>query len=124
MFKPIFLTAKFSNRLASEKVLKPFGLLRNNITYNNFFSFHRKSCNYYIFITLPLLQIKIANVLSPFRYVVFMSMTWEDHGLRVLKKFAQDSITFSAMSETEKTEAFQVWTEQWDQFIEDMVNNI
>ncbi|CAG9770997.1 unnamed protein product [Ceutorhynchus assimilis] len=54
-------------------------------------------------------------------YVTFMSMTWQNHGLKILKQFAIDSITYSAMSETEKIEAFEVWTRMWDEFIEEVI---
>ncbi|XP_050295454.1 adenosine deaminase 2-like [Anthonomus grandis grandis] len=57
-------------------------------------------------------------------YVVFMSMTWENHGLAVLKSFALNSIRYSGMSEREKINALTVWERQWDQFIDDILENL
>ncbi|XP_066250546.1 adenosine deaminase 2-like [Euwallacea similis] len=55
-------------------------------------------------------------------YVTFMSMTWKNQGLRVLKKWAKDSIEFSAM--TDKSLARGKWHMQWDDFVDRMAETV
>ena len=50
-----------------------------------------------------------------------MSMTWKNQGLEVLKQFAINSIKYSAMTESEKSLAFDIWEAQWEQFIQEML---
>ncbi|XP_030762902.1 adenosine deaminase 2-like [Sitophilus oryzae] len=57
-------------------------------------------------------------------YVVFMTMTWKEHGLEILKIFARNSIQYSAMSDSEKTEAFSIWNEAWNEFVDLMIENL
>ncbi|KAL1518154.1 hypothetical protein ABEB36_001822 [Hypothenemus hampei] len=57
-------------------------------------------------------------------YVVFLSMTWPEHGLRVLKKLAENSIVYSAMNTEERDEALKIWERQWNDFIIDQLERV
>ncbi|XP_060535939.1 adenosine deaminase 2-like [Cylas formicarius] len=56
-------------------------------------------------------------------YVVLMAMTWEDHGLEVLKKLAMNSIKYSAMSEKEKIAALDQFLTAWDRFVDEFLRS-
>lgn len=51
-----------------------------------------------------------------------MAMTSKDSGLEALKKFAINSINYSAMNESEKGIAMTKWQEQWNHFIEELLH--
>lgn len=55
-------------------------------------------------------------------YMAFLGIASQKSDLRVLKKFAMNSIRYSAMNRTEKKAAFAKWQLQWYTFIEDVIN--
>lgn len=55
-------------------------------------------------------------------YMAFLGIASQKSDLRVLKKFAMNSIRYSAMDDTEKEAAFAKWQLQWDKFIGDVIN--
>ncbi|KAJ8954009.1 hypothetical protein NQ318_004300 [Aromia moschata] len=61
-----------------------------------------------------------ASGLSYDWYVVFMAMTPEDAGLEVLKRFAIDSINYSAMTSEEKSLAMEKWNSDWQKFLREV----
>lgn len=54
-------------------------------------------------------------------YITFLGIASRHSDLRTLKKFALNSIQYSAMNETEKIEAMTKWQKEWDRFIDDLV---
>ncbi|XP_018564010.1 adenosine deaminase 2 [Anoplophora glabripennis] len=62
-----------------------------------------------------------ASGLSYDWYVAFLAMTPVDVGIEVLKKFAMDSIRYSAMNDDEKDTALEKWSLDWQIFLEDML---
>lgn len=56
-------------------------------------------------------------------YMAFVGIASRHSDLRVLKKFAMNSIQYSGMSDTEKLDAFAKWEVKWDKFIEDLVHS-
>lgn len=65
-----------------------------------------------------------ASGLSYDWYVTFLAMTPEDAGIEVLKKFATDSIKYSAMEDDEKVIALEKWNLEWQGFLDDMLKGI
>lgn len=55
-------------------------------------------------------------------YMAFLGITSRHADLRVLKKFAQNSIKYSSLNETEKEEAFTKWQKKWDYFIDRLIH--
>ncbi|XP_055314975.1 adenosine deaminase 2-like [Sitodiplosis mosellana] len=56
-------------------------------------------------------------------YMAFLGIASRHSDLRTLKKFAINSIQYSSLDDTEKTDAFTKWQIKWDKFIEDLVHN-
>lgn len=56
-------------------------------------------------------------------YMAFLGIASRRSDLRVLKKFALNSILYSSLNETEKPEALAKWQTKWDAFITDLVQN-
>lgn len=56
-------------------------------------------------------------------YMAFLGIASQKSDLRVLKKFAMNSIRYSGMNDIEKKSAYAKWQLQWDKFIEDVINN-
>lgn len=54
-------------------------------------------------------------------YMAFVGLASRESDLRILKKFAINSIVYSSLSETEKNEAFTKWQNKWNSFIDDLV---
>lgn len=55
-------------------------------------------------------------------YMAFLGIASRHSDLRVLKKFAINSIQYSSLNEMEKQRAFSKWQIKWDKFISDLVN--
>ncbi|KAJ6646816.1 Adenosine deaminase 2 [Pseudolycoriella hygida] len=64
-----------------------------------------------------------ATPLSNDFYIAFLGIASSHSDLRVLKKFAMNSIEYSAMSAEQKIDAFGKWQSEWDKFINDLVTN-
>ncbi|KAH9489265.1 hypothetical protein Btru_057638 [Bulinus truncatus] len=62
-----------------------------------------------------------ATPLSHDFYMAFMALGSADDDLRLLKQLAMNSITYSSMTETEKSEARTKWQTRWDAFIDDVI---
>ncbi|ESO95457.1 hypothetical protein LOTGIDRAFT_215090 [Lottia gigantea] len=62
-----------------------------------------------------------AKPLSHDFYMAFMGMCGADEGIAILKQLAYNSIQYSAMTNAEKTNAFQSWEQRWNAFIKDLV---
>lgn len=56
-------------------------------------------------------------------YLAFMAMSSETSGLRLLKKFAINSLEYSTLNGEEKRTAFKIWEAKWKQFIENWIIN-
>lgn len=56
-------------------------------------------------------------------YMAFLGITSSNSDLRTLKKLAKNSIKYSSLNETEKTEAFGKWQDKWDSFIDELIEN-
>lgn len=56
-------------------------------------------------------------------YMAFLGIASRRSDLRVLKKFALNSILYSSLNDTEKHEALIKWQTKWDAFITDLVQN-
>lgn len=56
-------------------------------------------------------------------YIAFLGIASRHADLRVLKKFAINSIQYSSINDTEKEAAFAKWQLQWDKFIGDVTND-
>lgn len=56
-------------------------------------------------------------------YIAFMGIASQKSDLRILKKFAMNSMRYSAMNDSEKKAAFAKWQIQWDKFIEDVITD-
>lgn len=54
-------------------------------------------------------------------YIAFIGIASVTSDLRTLKKFAVNSIKYSAMNDTEKPIAMAKWQSKWDEFI-DQIN--
>lgn len=54
-------------------------------------------------------------------YYAFLGIASRYSDLRLLKKFAMNSIQYSAMNDTEKVDAFAKWQIQWDKFIDTLM---
>lgn len=63
-----------------------------------------------------------ATPLSHDFYMAFLGIASRHSDLRVLKKFAINSILYSSLDGLEKVEALMKWQTKWDQFIEDLVH--
>lgn len=63
-----------------------------------------------------------ATPLSHDFYMAFLGIASRHADLRVLKKFAMNSIQYSAMNDVEKEAAFAKWQIKWDSFIDNLVN--
>lgn len=64
-----------------------------------------------------------ATPLSHDFYMAFLGIASRHSDLRVLKKFAMNSIQYSGLNEREKTDAFAKWEIKWDKFIDDLVRS-
>lgn len=62
------------------------------------------------------------SMLSHDFYFAFLGIASRQSDLRTLKKFALNSIEYSALNATEKTDAFAKWQIKWDTFIENLIN--
>ncbi|KAH9489267.1 hypothetical protein Btru_057642 [Bulinus truncatus] len=62
-----------------------------------------------------------ATPLSHDFYMAFMALGSVDDDLRLLKQLAMNSITYSSMTETEKSEARTKWQTRWNAFIDDVI---
>lgn len=56
-------------------------------------------------------------------YITFLGIASRQGDLRVLKKLAMNSIQYSSMNETEQKRAFQMWQSEWDNFIENVIQD-
>lgn len=56
-------------------------------------------------------------------YMAFLGIASRHADLRVLKKFAINSIRYSAMNDVEKEAAFAKWQIEWDRFIDNLVHD-
>lgn len=56
-------------------------------------------------------------------YYAFLGIASRHSDLRLLKKFAMNSIQYSALNDTEKIDAFAKWQIKWDKFIDELVRN-
>ncbi|KAK3777780.1 hypothetical protein RRG08_038030 [Elysia crispata] len=54
-------------------------------------------------------------------YMAFMGLGSTKDDLRLLKQLAINSIQFSTMTDTEKTEAMSKWQQRWDAFIDEVI---
>lgn len=54
-------------------------------------------------------------------YYAFLGIASRHSDLRLLKKFAMNSIQYSALNDTEKVDAFAKWQIQWDKFIDTLM---
>lgn len=57
-------------------------------------------------------------------YLAFMAMSGENCGLELLKKFAMNSLQYSALNKEEKRTALDSWNKKWIKFVEDVNNEI
>ncbi|XP_076471279.1 adenosine deaminase AGSA-like [Babylonia areolata] len=57
-------------------------------------------------------------------YVTFMALTGEETGLAALKQLAKNSLRYSALTDQEKVTALRRWSDTWDTFIRDMVQEL
>lgn len=64
-----------------------------------------------------------ATPLSHDFYMAFLGIASRHSDLRVLKKFAMNSIQYSGLNEKEKIDAFAKWETKWDKFIDDLVHS-
>lgn len=64
-----------------------------------------------------------ATPLSHDFYMAFLGVASHRSDLRVLKKFAINSIQYSGLNETEKVDAFVKWEIKWNKFIDDLVGS-
>lgn len=64
-----------------------------------------------------------ATPLSHDFYMAFLGIASRHSDLRVLKKFAMNSIQYSGLNEREKIDAFSKWEIKWDKFIDDLVRS-
>lgn len=64
-----------------------------------------------------------ATPLSHDFYMAFLGIASRHSDLRVLKKFAINSIQYSGLNETEKIDAFAKWEIKWDEFIDNLVHS-
>lgn len=55
-------------------------------------------------------------------YMAFLGVASRHADLRVLKKFAINSIKYSSLNDVEKEVAFSKWQIKWDSFIEKLVH--
>ncbi|XP_038049532.1 adenosine deaminase 2-like isoform X3 [Patiria miniata] len=65
-----------------------------------------------------------AGQLSYDFYQAFMGLAGEQADLATLKQLAQDSIRYSAMSNSEKKAAMQLWQKKWDSFLDEILSSI
>lgn len=63
-----------------------------------------------------------ASPLSHDFYMAFLGIASRQSDLRVLKKFAMNSILYSTLDGLEQQEALMKWQTQWDKFIENLVH--
>lgn len=56
-------------------------------------------------------------------YMTFLGVASRHSDLRVLKKFAMNSIEYSSLVDSEKSEAMKKWQTKWDRFIADVVHS-
>lgn len=63
-----------------------------------------------------------ATPLSHDFYMAFLGIASRHSDLRVLKKFAINSILYSSLDGFEKIVALMKWQTKWDKFIEDLVH--
>lgn len=56
-------------------------------------------------------------------YITFLGIASQKSDLRVLKKFAINSLRYSSMNDIEKKMAFTEWQLKWDQFIENVISD-
>lgn len=54
-------------------------------------------------------------------YVVFLAMTSSDAGIETLKQLAFNSISYSGMTDQNKSKAIEIWTEDWKKFVDDLL---
>lgn len=54
-------------------------------------------------------------------YIAFLGIASRHADLRVLKKFAMNSIKYSALDDDEKNAAFAKWQIEWDKFIDQII---
>ncbi|KAK4873084.1 hypothetical protein RN001_015113 [Aquatica leii] len=57
-------------------------------------------------------------------YMLFVGVANKNSNLKLLKKLAKNSLTYSALPETEKQLGITKWEKQWDAFIDTMYNKI
>lgn len=55
-------------------------------------------------------------------YMAFLGIASRHADLRVLKKFAMNSIKYSSINDNEKEAAFAKWEVKWDSFIDQLVH--
>ncbi|KAI8118737.1 hypothetical protein FF38_12896 [Lucilia cuprina] len=63
-----------------------------------------------------------ATPLSHDFYIAFLGIASAHSDLRLLKKLALNSINYSSMSSEQKVVAIQKWQEQWDTYIDSVLN--
>ncbi|CAG9771025.1 unnamed protein product [Ceutorhynchus assimilis] len=64
-----------------------------------------------------------AKALSYDWYMAFMGMSSKHSDLRLLKQLAINSIVYSSMEEDLKNESLKKWTQDWEQFIKNVIFN-
>ncbi|GAB0096220.1 Adenosine deaminase [Sergentomyia squamirostris] len=65
-----------------------------------------------------------ATPLSHDFYMAFLGLASSRQDLRLLKQLAMNSITYSSMTTIEKSRAVNLWTTQWNKFIDDMAASL
>ncbi|XP_012941002.1 adenosine deaminase 2 [Aplysia californica] len=66
-------------------------------------------------------NVYFAKMQSHDSYAAFMGLASQQDDLRLLKQLAINSLKYSAMTETEKTDAFAAWQIRWDLFVEEVI---